>query len=71
MVSRTSPVPMFVTATLAPGTTAPPGSVTVPVSEPRSDWALATHVHGVSTHNIIAAALRIFMVPPDFDLPPT
>jgi hypothetical protein len=37
-----TPVPILVTATLAPATTAPLGSVTVPRTEPVMVWATAT-----------------------------
>src|ERR1035437_4151121 len=56
VVSKVEPFSRFLADTLAPGTTAAAGSVTVPVMVPRSLWANAATVNN-SMHNVFRTSL--------------
>src|SRR5258708_21706247 len=68
VVLRSSPVALFSSTTLAPGTTAPAWSSTVPLSVPTGPWAQTTAI--VATRKKVMTRLKnsrgIFPYPPDF-----
>ena len=67
MVMRTAAVPTFSRVMLAPGTTAPVGSKTVP----RSDVFAWAHTTEMAAHGYLPYALSQFGLMPPRSAPPT
>src|SRR5437667_1605364 len=61
----TTPVPSFVTVTVAPGTDAPPGSVTTPTIDPVVVWASP-----VTPSTIVQTTARVMILDLSIDIPP-